>query len=242
MIYVSVSSAMAGSSYLSEIVIKRGWLSRTNTRKAFSGAGLFGVCLCFMLVPSTNCNEVAAMVLLIGGAGLYGVTAGGDNIVPAEVSRRYPTTIYALVNMCANFAGMIAPLVIGMILSQAADGAGLKHKWDLVFYGVATLVAITTMVFVFCASAEFQDDIDRWDQDDPLIGKQKWTEGAISGGQIINQVAVFVNPECGLKGSHLNPPTGAIGRKSLIMNQSSLIESEDGGSRSRATTVTTIVP
>ena len=160
LLYVSTCISMICGSRLSEIFIKQRWLSRTNTRKAFSGVGLTVCCVCFCIVPSCGCNSVLIMVLLVISISSYGLTAGGDMIIPAEMSRVYPSTIYSLCNMSANVAGLVTPIAIGCVLNMAEDGTGLKKQWDIVFYSVSVIVTLTAVIFVGWASAEYQDDID----------------------------------------------------------------------------------
>ena len=91
-------------------------------------------------MPSTGCNQVAVMALLVLGIFCYGITIGGDLITPAEMSKKFPATIYSIVNMVAQSAGMVAPLIIGVILNSADNGSQLKPKWDEAFYMTAALV------------------------------------------------------------------------------------------------------
>ena len=160
LLYIAAGVSTVAATYASEVVISRGWLSRTNARKAFTGIGLYGTCVCLCMVPFTNCNKVAAMTFLIIGITFYAMVTGGDIICPAEMSRKYSTTIFAMACTCGSLAGMIAPLVIGLILSTATSGSDLKHKWDIVFYLVAAVTAIMTTIFVIFGSAEIQNDID----------------------------------------------------------------------------------
>lgn len=121
-----------------------------------SKTGMYGCVLCFALVPFTGCSKTGAMFLLILGIFLYGITTGGDLITPAEMSNKFPATIYALVNMVAQLAGMIAPILIGVILSKATTGLELKTQWNYVFYMVAAIITVFTTVFMIFGSAEIQ--------------------------------------------------------------------------------------
>lgn len=100
---------------------------------------------------------MAAMSLLILGIFCYGITIGGDLITPAEMSKKYPATIYSIVNMVAQSAGMIAPLIIGVILHQAKDGTELKTQWNYAFYMAAVIVTICATIFMIFGSSEIQE-------------------------------------------------------------------------------------
>lgn len=97
------------------------------------------------------------MALLVFGMLLYGNVMGGDVIVPAEVSHNFATTIFACINMWANFAGVVAPLLIGFVLEGATDGMDLKQKWDNVFFMAAAVVFTGTSTFLLFGSSERQD-------------------------------------------------------------------------------------
>lgn len=148
---------MALGPYLSEVVISKGWLTRSNTRKVFSGTAQYGLMTCLFLVPFVGCNAGNTISLLVLGMFLYGLVTGGDVIVPAEVSTHFPATIYASINMFSNFAGVISPMIVGMILEGAVDGADLKFRWNCVFFMAAAIVSIGTTIFMFFGSSERQD-------------------------------------------------------------------------------------
>lgn len=152
---------MAFGPYFSEVVIYKGWLSRTTTRKVFSGTAQYGLVICLLLVPFVGCNAAYTVALLVVGMFLYGFVTGGDVIIPAEVSTHFPATIYSSINMFANLAGVISPMIVGMILEGAAqneDGTNdLKSRWDWVFFMAAAIVSIGTTIFVCFGSSERQD-------------------------------------------------------------------------------------
>jgi MFS family permease len=157
---------MALGPYLSEIVIHHEWLSRTTTRKVFTGTAQYGLVICLILVPFVGCNAGHTVALLVLGMFLYGFVTGGDVIIPAEVSTHFPATIYAAINMFSNFAGVISPMIVGMILEAAVeneDGTNdLKSRWDYVFFMAAAVVSVGTTIFILFGSSERQD-FDRID-------------------------------------------------------------------------------
>lgn len=141
---------------MAEAVIKRKWLSRTATRRTFSGLGLYLSAACLASIPFTGCNEILAISMLVLGITAYGLCSGGDLIIPADMTKKYPATIFSICNLAANLGGASVPLVIGLILDQARDASELKYYWDVVFFAVASIVTFFTTIFVFTASAEVQ--------------------------------------------------------------------------------------
>ena len=159
-VYVGASISMTISPFLSEIVIKKKYLSRTNTRKAFSGAGLYICVIGFLALPLIHCNEVQTLLVLIAIVIGCGLTGGGDIIIPAEITKKYPATIYSIINCIVSIIGIFVPLVIGMVLQSADTFASLKVQWDHVFNFSAIIVAISTTTFLLFGSAEVQESID----------------------------------------------------------------------------------
>lgn len=178
---LSMSFTMAFGSYLSEIVISRGWLSRTNTRKTFAAvgkqivcespsmsplfhnqlllhlSGMYGMMICIVLVPWLGIHASNILIVLVIGSFLNGFQSGGAVIVPAEMSQHFGTTIYACINMLATSSGIIAPLVIGLMLDGIPEGADLKQRWNLVFYMTAAVLFSGTTLFMIFGSSERQD-------------------------------------------------------------------------------------
>lgn len=159
-VYIGASISMTISPYLSEIVIRKEYLSRTNTRKAFSGVGLYICVIGFLLLPLIHCNQVHTLLVLIAIVIGCGLTGGGDIIIPAEITKKYPATIYSIINCIVSIIGIFVPLVIGMVLQSANTFTSLKVQWDHVFNFSAIIVAISTTAFLFFGSAELQESID----------------------------------------------------------------------------------
>lgn len=159
-VYVGASISMTISPYLSEVVIRNKYLTRTNTRKAFSGAGLYICVIGFLLLPLIHCNQgytIAVLIVIVIGCGL---TGGGDIIIPAEITKKYPATIYSIINCIVSIIGIFVPLVIGVVLQSADTFTSLKVQWDHVFNFSAIIVAISTTTFLLFGSAEVQQSID----------------------------------------------------------------------------------
>lgn len=157
MLFFAISITMGTGGFMSEAIIKRKWLTRTVTRRLFSGFGLYTSAACLASIPFTGCDEALAISILVFGIFAYGMSSGGDLIIPADMTKKYPATIFSIANLVANLGGASVPLVIGLILDQASDPSELKYYWDLVFYTVASIVAFFTTIFVFTASAEVQN-------------------------------------------------------------------------------------
>lgn len=160
MYFVSMAPLLAFG-YVSEMMMDKGWLTRTNCRKTILSIACLGSALCFALVPVAECNvALVTNLLLIGNVFL---SLDSDGTIEGEVSKDFATTVFALVNMCNTSAGFIVPYVIGLIL-QAGPGSAhgdLLEVWSIVFYQAAGMAVLGAIIFVAFGSAERQP----WDYD-----------------------------------------------------------------------------
>lgn len=109
------------------------------------------------------------MSLLITAMVFYGLISGGDVPIPAELSRNFPATLFALINMCGVSSGFAAPHLVGVILETPDQD--IFFLWSLVFYGTAALAAVGALVFICFGSAEKQrwDDVDQPDKQESAL-------------------------------------------------------------------------
>ena len=123
---------------------------------ALSGCGL-----CMALMPYTGCNDQAVLAILFAGMFSYGFVAGGDMVTPAEMTKKYPATIFSYVNMICMMSGFIAPFLVGVLLEGVTTGEELRRQWDIVFYMTAGVLLAGATVYASFGSADVQkfDDI-----------------------------------------------------------------------------------
>ena len=91
-----MACAQIAGGFFSDFIIKRRYLSRTWTRKMFSGVGLTGCAICLALIPTSGCDQIFAMALLITGMFSYGLVTGGDMVMPAEMTQKVSVRMFAL--------------------------------------------------------------------------------------------------------------------------------------------------
>jgi ACS family sodium-dependent inorganic phosphate cotransporter-like MFS transporter 5 len=142
---------------LSEYIISRNYLSRTNTRKLFAALACVGCATCSAIIPTLGCNQEGVIVTLIVGSFLQAFDGAGNIPNPGELSKHFSTTVFALVNMLNTSAGFTNPYLIGFIL-EAGKGKGddpLK-TWSIVFYLSAGVTFMGAVIFVLFGSGERQ--------------------------------------------------------------------------------------
>jgi hypothetical protein len=118
-LFLSFMILLVVGPYLSEIMITKNLLSRTNTRKLFTSLANIGMIAGFVLFPFAECDATLVNAVLIISNAFHGLAFAGDVIVPSEMSLHYSSTIYAGINMMTSIPGFLAPLIIGSMLEGA---------------------------------------------------------------------------------------------------------------------------
>lgn len=99
--------------------------------------------------------QTTVIGLLILGSIFQAFDAAGNIPNPGEVSKNFPTTVFAIVNMLNTSAGFIVPFLIGHILKWRADYP-LLETWSIVFYLAAVISFCGGVIFLLFGSAERQ--------------------------------------------------------------------------------------
>ncbi|CAG2106262.1 unnamed protein product [Medioppia subpectinata] len=92
---------------------------------------------------------------------LFGVSAGGEIAVVADMTNNFTATVFAIGNTIAFTTGVITPLVVGYIL-DASDQT--RRQWSYIFYMSGALNILGGLVFAIFGSAKRQD----WDMDESI--------------------------------------------------------------------------
>ena len=140
--------------YASERIIERNWFgSRTRTRKVFAivTCGVNGFFI--MMIPSCGCSLTALCALLIFQAISQGFAAGSDAPLASEMSKNFPSLLFATMNTIAMSAGFLAPMFAGLLLDNIADK---WLAWKYIFYSTGSLGLFAALMFCIFASAERQ--------------------------------------------------------------------------------------
>jgi len=138
----------------SEIIIQKGWLSRTRTRKLFALFSGFATGICMFLIPSVGCNETGIQIIVYTASILSGFMNGSDTPLASEMSCNFPAALFALLNMIATSSGFLGPAFAGAILQSLEDDPW--KAWQIIFYSCGSLNLFATAIFLAFASAERQ--------------------------------------------------------------------------------------
>lgn len=140
--------------FASEVIIQKGWLTRTQTRKSFSLLSGLATGVCMFLIPYAGCSEATLQIIVYSASILSGFMNGSDTPLASEMSRNFPSALFALLNMISTSTGFIAPAFAGAILQSMQDDP--VKAWSIIFYFCGSLAVFATAMFLIFASAERQ--------------------------------------------------------------------------------------
>ncbi|RWS00597.1 putative sialin-like protein [Dinothrombium tinctorium] len=107
--------------------------------------------LCLLLIPLSGYGANASIALLLLLMFFYGLVSGGDIPLAADMTSKYPATVFAFGNMCASVTGFVAPSIVGIILGDANQEL---WRWSLIFNTTAAVTFFGGVVFLLFATAE----------------------------------------------------------------------------------------
>ncbi|XP_074600895.1 putative inorganic phosphate cotransporter isoform X2 [Brevipalpus obovatus] len=140
------------SGYFLDRQISGGRMSVTAVRKFSNTIGLIGPALCVIGLTFAKCDYAWSVVMLFLAMALNGFTYSGFNINHVDIAPDYAGTLMGITNCIANFAGILAPAYVGVVLQ---DEISLK-RWSYIFYTSAMIYTVTSAFFVFLGTAELQ--------------------------------------------------------------------------------------
>ena len=153
---ICIAISLMTFGYLSEKFIESGWFTRTKCRKFFAIFSGFCQAIAIVSIPYmvANSNLTLLTILLFTASFCNGCQSGSDIPLPSEMTKAFPATLYALLNIIATSTGIIVPPFVAFILNTFSENRNLA--WSVVFYMSSTLTIVSTIVFMIFSSAERQ--------------------------------------------------------------------------------------
>lgn len=150
----NIAEAVGGwiSPFIADKLRASGKIGVTPIRKIFNSIGGFAPTICMILVTFCGCQSSIIIVLLSVGLFFNGFKYSGYTAAVVDMTPDFAGTLYGIANGLANITGIIAPTIVGHIISSGATIA----NWSKVFYITAGVYFFTTVVFALFASAELQ--------------------------------------------------------------------------------------
>lgn len=126
-------------------------LSKTAIRKIFQALANWGMAVALIMLTFNDCKIIYVAILLQLMSFLSMFTAGGETMLPYDLSDQYPATIMAIANSIANFSGVTTTFLAGKIVG---DQSGSYDRWNILMYLIAGANLFGGLAFVLLVKAE----------------------------------------------------------------------------------------
>lgn len=126
-------------------------LSRTKWRKIFQGASNFLMALMYFSLPFVGNQLWLAVVLIYSICFFWMLGAGGESMVPYDLSEKYPATIVGVAQSISVLSGFLVPSLCSIILGNESTD---KTRWNLMFNLLACALTFGGLVFVCVVKAK----------------------------------------------------------------------------------------
>jgi MFS family permease len=151
--YIVYVTGMIVSAKISEELIIRGCLSRSNSRKAFSVCSGVVNAVTVALIPFSRCNKLLVIFLVYFSALMESFCMASDIPLFAEMTNKFPGVLYAIFQVASLSPGFIAPMYSGLVLGYVSDQ---WVAWDIIFYSTSCFLVFANVIFLMYGSATIQ--------------------------------------------------------------------------------------
>lgn len=138
-------------------------LTKTSIRKLFQSTASYGIAMCMLLLTFNGCDFLYLNIVLQLLSFLCMFTAGGETMLPYDLSERYPATIMAVANSIANTSASITTTMASVILGKEDTS---YYRWNLLMFVISAANFIGASIFNLIVRAE---PIDFGDNDTAAI-------------------------------------------------------------------------
>ncbi|KFB38667.1 hypothetical protein ZHAS_00006061 [Anopheles sinensis] len=164
---------------LSDFLINRQYLSRVVSRKLFNTIGLWVPMVALLglaFVPKGGSD--LAIVLLTLAVGINSATYLGFQVNHLDLAPNHAGTMMGITNCAANIMSIIAPLIVGEVITDATDPV----QWRNVFYIAAAIYFFGNLTFLIFGKA----DVQRWNEPVPQVTSDTNVPSNVQNNQTTN--------------------------------------------------------
>ncbi|KAJ2948839.1 hypothetical protein O0L34_g5766 [Tuta absoluta] len=151
--YVAMFVVSFPFGYLSDLALRKNWLSLTASRKISNSVGYYGPALALLglaYVPGGNVLAVIALLTLALALNSGGFT--GYMLVHVDMAPNFAGQMMGITNFFANIMSITAPLVAGVLLKDETD----LNDWRKVFFLSSAIFIFCNTIFVLFGTSERQ--------------------------------------------------------------------------------------
>jgi ACS family sodium-dependent inorganic phosphate cotransporter len=141
--YLAMVIGSNGTGWLADFWIKRTG-NITRVRKIVHSVSLFSAALFLILLPQAE-TKMAVILFVTLALGMLSMTGSSTGPNAMDVAPRYAGIIMGMQTTAGNIAGIIVPLIVGVIVS-------LSNRWDIVFYIAAGILLLGVIMWDICAT------------------------------------------------------------------------------------------
>lgn len=143
--YIAMVIGSNGAGWLADYCITRTG-NITRVRKLFHSVALIGaaVLLIFLAQAQSKPSVILLMTLALGIMSMTGSTTGPNAM---DIAPRYAGIIMGLQTTAGNIAGVIVPVVVGLIVSMTG-------RWEPIFYIASALLVFGVVIWDLFATGE----------------------------------------------------------------------------------------
>ncbi|CAH4028612.1 unnamed protein product [Pieris brassicae] len=138
---------------MTDIIVRKKWLSVSNTRKLSNTIGLWGPAVALIglsYIPEGNLT--LAVVMLTVSVGVNAGTYTGYMLVLNDLAPNFSANLMGISNFFANIISIIAPLICGVIIQDESD----PTEWRKVFFLASAVYFFTNLFFILFTTSEKQ--------------------------------------------------------------------------------------
>jgi MFS family permease len=147
--YLAMVIGSNGTGWLADNWIKRTG-NITRVRKIVHSVSLFSAALFLMLLPQAE-TKMAVILCVTLALGMLSMTGSSTGPNAMDVAPRYAGIIMGMQTTAGNIAGIIVPLIVGLIVA-------LSNRWDLVFYIAAGILLFGVIMWdIFATGSQVLD-------------------------------------------------------------------------------------
>ncbi len=136
--YLAMVIGSNGTGWLADYWIKRTG-NITRVRKMVHSVSLFSAVLFLILLPHAE-TKMAVILCVTLALGMLSMTGSSTGPNAMDVAPRYAGIIMGMQTTAGNIAGVIVPLIVGVIVA-------LTNRWDLVFYSAAAILLVGVIMW-----------------------------------------------------------------------------------------------
>ncbi|GIY35651.1 putative inorganic phosphate cotransporter [Caerostris extrusa] len=147
------------SSYLSDVLVNKGYCSTDLVRKVCNSLSCIGFSCCLIGVTYSECDRSLNTTFLVTGMIFAGFGYPASQINPLDMTVVFAGTLMGIVSTMASTAGFIIPLIVGSLTNTEQT----LSQWNKVMYISSGVSVVSGIIFVIFGSAKLQD----WDTPEP---------------------------------------------------------------------------